>query len=55
MTWEVQQKELGPGKDDDGRDFVTDGEDLFHVDRAGAQRLADLLNKAAEKKEKDKK
>ena len=44
MPFEVVQKESVPGQEDDGRDFVTDGVDIFHVDRSGAQRLADLLN-----------
>jgi hypothetical protein len=48
--WEVAEKELGPDAPDDGRVFVTDGETEFHVDRTGAQHLADLLNGKGKKK-----
>lgn len=44
MTWEVREKDRPVGKDDDGRAFVTDGVEFFHVDRVEAQRIADLLN-----------
>ena len=48
MTWRVEQKPNPQGKDDDGRDMVTDGVEFFHVDRDGAQRLVDLLNAGSE-------
>ncbi len=46
MTWEVITDSPG-GPANEGRAFVSDGTDYFHVDATNAQRLADLLNDGA--------
>lgn len=47
--WEVVEADNPQGNEPDYRVFVTDGSESFHIDRASAQRLADLLNDGAKK------
>lgn len=42
--WEVTTTDPSGNLANEGRVFVTNGIEAFHVDFTGAQRLADLLN-----------
>lgn len=47
MKWEILSVDHEGNPANEGRVFVTDGKDSFHVDQTSAQRLADLLSDGA--------